>query len=54
MFRKINRSQVSQEKTYTYSGLAFLIFPSLIEQLTGADYRGYLRSHFYDPLGAEI
>ena len=30
MFRKINRSQVSQEKTYTYSGLAFLIFPSLI------------------------
>jgi len=53
MFRKINRSQVSQEKTYSYSGLAFLIFPSLIEQLTGADYRGYLRSHFYDPLGAD-
>lgn len=53
MFRKINRSQVSQEKTYTYSGLAFLIFPSLIEQLTGTDYRGYLRSHFYDPLGAD-
>ncbi|MDO7544196.1 MAG: serine hydrolase, partial [Flavobacteriaceae bacterium] len=49
----INRSQVSQEKTYTYSGLAFLIFPSLIEQLTGEDYRSYMRSHFYDPLGAD-
>ena len=53
MYRKINRAAPSAEKKYNYSGLAFLLFPSLIEQLTGEDYRGYLRSHFYDPLGAE-
>ena len=53
MYRKINRAAPSTEKKYNYSGLAFLLFPSLIEQLTGEDYRSYMRSHFYDPLGAE-
>src|SRR6056300_225422 len=52
MYRKINRAAPSTEKKYNYSGLAFLLFPSLIEQLTGEDYRSYMRSHFYDPLGA--
>ena len=53
MYRKINRAAPSTEKKYNYSGLAFLLFPSLIEQLTGEDYRSYMRSHFYDPLGAD-
>ena len=52
MYRKINRAAPSTEKKYNYSGLAFLLFPSLIEQLTGEDYRSYMRSHFYDPLCA--
>jgi len=52
MYRKINSAAPSTEKKYNYSGLAFLLFPSLIEQLTGEDYRSYMRSHFYDPLGA--
>ncbi|MEN8666138.1 MAG: serine hydrolase [Flavobacteriaceae bacterium] len=52
MYRKINRAAPSTEKKYNYSGLAFLLFPSLIEQLTGEDYLSYMRSHFYDPLGA--
>ena len=52
MYRKINRAAPSTEKKYNYSGLAFLLFPSLIKQLTGEDYRSYMRSHFYDPLGA--
>ncbi len=51
--RIINRSKVSEEKKYRYSGLAFLIFPKLIEQLTGEDYATYLRKNFYDPLGAK-
>ncbi len=38
VFRKINRSEVSWEKKYLYSGLAFLLFPSLIEQLSGHSY----------------
>jgi CubicO group peptidase (beta-lactamase class C family) len=51
MNRIINRSKVSTDKKYLYSGLTFLIFPSLIEQLTGMDYETYLQENFYQPLG---
>ncbi len=52
MHRMINRSKVSEEKKYKYSGLAFLIFPELIEQMTGQSYENYLEQNFYKPLGA--
>ncbi len=52
MYRIINRSKVSDEKKYRYSGLTFLIFPKLIEQLTGESYEYYLEKNFYLPLGA--
>lgn len=52
MYRMINRSAVSNEKKYRYSGLTFLIFPKLIEQLTGESYEYYLEKNFYLPLGA--
>lgn len=51
MYRMINRSKVSEEKKYKYSGLTFLIFPQLIEQLTGQSYEDYLMKNFYQPLG---
>ncbi len=51
MNRLIGRSKVSDEKKYRYSGLTFLIFPSLIEQLSGIDYETYLDVNFYRPLG---
>ncbi len=51
MNRIINRSKVSDEKKYVYSGLTFLIFPGLIEQLTATDYQTYLDKNFYQPLG---
>ncbi len=38
VFRKISRSEVDDEKAYRYSGLAFLLFPALIEDLTGHSY----------------
>ncbi len=50
MYRLIDRSEVSAEKKYKYSGLAFLIFPQLIEQLTGESYDYYLEKNFYLPL----
>ena len=52
VFRKIKRSKVSNEKLYRYSGLASLIYPKLIENLTGENYEAYLEKHFYKPLGA--
>lgn len=51
MYRIINRSKVG-EKKYKYSGLTFLIFPKLIEELTGQTYEAYLEQNFYNPLGA--
>lgn len=53
MNRGIDKSKVSDEKKYRYSGLSFLIYPSLIEQLTGTDYQTYLTENFYKPLGCE-
>ncbi|EAZ83071.1 serine hydrolase domain-containing protein [Algoriphagus machipongonensis] len=52
MNRMINRSKVSDEKKYLYSGLTFLIYPTLIEQITGTDYQSYLEENFYQPIGA--
>jgi CubicO group peptidase (beta-lactamase class C family) len=52
MYKEIDRSQVSENKTYLYSGLAFLIFPKLISQLSGVSYEYYLQKHFYLPMGA--
>ncbi|VAW13593.1 Uncharacterized esterase [hydrothermal vent metagenome] len=51
MYRMINKSKVSNEKKYQYSGLTFLIFPKLIEQLTGQSYEDYITQNFYKPLG---
>ncbi|NNF19495.1 MAG: beta-lactamase family protein [Flavobacteriaceae bacterium] len=51
MFRKINRSPVKAEKEYLYSGLASLIYPEVIAEITGHSYEYYLRKNFYLPLG---
>ncbi|WP_420321061.1 serine hydrolase domain-containing protein [Flagellimonas sp.] len=53
MYRIINRSEVSSEKKYRYSGLTFLIFPGLISQLTGTDYETYLKENIYNPIGCK-
>ena len=51
MYRIINRSEVSANKKYKYSGLSFLIFPELISQITGMPYAEYMDQEFYKPLG---
>ncbi|KJD36826.1 beta-lactamase [Tamlana sedimentorum] len=53
VFRNINRSKVSNDKTYKYSGLASLIYPEIIENITGENYTDYLQKQFYKPLGCE-
>ncbi|WP_233164105.1 serine hydrolase domain-containing protein [Snuella sedimenti] len=50
-YRMITRSKVNDKKEYLYSGLASLIYPQLIEDITGTYYVTYLQSHFYTPLG---
>lgn len=51
MYRIITRSKVNEKKEYLYSGLASLIYPQLIEDLTGESYTSYLQNNFYGPLG---
>ncbi len=51
MFRIIDKSPVSSEKKYRYSGLTFLLYPQLVEKLTQVPYETYLERHFYEPLG---
>ena len=53
MYRTINRSEVSPEKKYRYSGLAFLLFPKIISDLTGVEYEKYLHDTFYQPIGCQ-
>ncbi|HKJ42305.1 MAG TPA: glycoside hydrolase family 3 N-terminal domain-containing protein, partial [Sunxiuqinia sp.] len=52
MYDEIRDSELLPKKKYTYSGLAFYLFPQIIENLTGEDYQTYLRENFYAPLGA--
>lgn len=52
IYRKINRSKVSDVKKYRYSGLTFLLFPKIITDITGKNYTEYLQENFYKPLGA--
>ncbi|MGB5698578.1 serine hydrolase domain-containing protein [Muriicola sp.] len=50
MNREIRHSKVDDLKTYKYSGLAFLIFPELIEQLSGHSFSYNLTKEFIFPL----
>ncbi|NNJ87920.1 MAG: serine hydrolase [Eudoraea sp.] len=50
MNRMIRRSKVDELKEYKYSGLAFLVFPELIKQITGHSYFYELTKEFIFPL----
>ncbi|WP_099546153.1 serine hydrolase domain-containing protein [Maribacter sp. 4G9] len=53
MYRMINRSKVSEDKTYRYSGLTFLLFPKIITDFTGVPYEQYITENFYEPICAK-
>jgi CubicO group peptidase (beta-lactamase class C family) len=48
----IRKSALLRRKKYTYSDLGFIIFPKIIEKLSGQKYESYLKNNFYSPLGA--
>ncbi len=52
IFRAIKKSPLEAEAKYKYSGLLFYLLPSIVEELSGEDYRSYLYQNFYEPLGA--
>lgn len=53
MYRMAKRSEVSGIREYRYSGLAFLLFPKLVEDLSGLPFETYLERNFYGPLGCD-
>ena len=53
IYRQANRSEVAAVKEYRYSGLAFLLFPKVVEDLGGMPFETYLQRNFYSPLGCD-
>lgn len=52
IYRAIRKSPVVAEGEYRYSGLLFYLLPDFVARRTGQNYRRWLRTNFYDPLGA--
>ncbi len=52
IFKAIKKSPLEEEAKYKYSGLLFYLMPSIVEQISGEDYRTYINENFYEPLGA--
>lgn len=52
IYKMIRKSDLYDKEDYVYSGLAFYLFPELIERLSGISFEQYLKDNFYKPLGA--
>jgi beta-glucosidase-like glycosyl hydrolase/CubicO group peptidase (beta-lactamase class C family) len=52
MFKAIKKSELEDEAKYKYSGLTFYLLPSIVEEISGEDFRKYINENFYDKLGA--
>lgn len=52
MYKQIRKSGLTPKKEYVYSGLSFLLYPQIVQTLSGYEYESLLRDRFYDRLGA--
>lgn len=52
IYRKIRDEPALKERKYVYSDLSFLVWPKIIEKLSGEKYEDFLKNRFYKPLGA--
>lgn len=53
MHKAIKKSELRGKKEYVYSGLAFLLMPDMIEDVTGKKFESYLQDEIYQPIGAD-
>ncbi|WP_176214802.1 serine hydrolase domain-containing protein [Reichenbachiella faecimaris] len=53
IYKMIKKSDLYENEEYVYSGLAFYLFPELIERLSDTSYEQFLNGKFYTPLGAQ-
>ncbi len=52
VFKAIHDSPLLKTKKYAYSDLGFVLFPEVIENLSGESYQSFLYSNIYRKLGA--
>jgi len=52
VYAAIRKSPLLKRKRFVYSDLGFILFPRIITSLVHQDYETYLKTNFYDPLGA--
>ncbi len=52
IYWKIRKSNLNKKPGYVYSGLSFYLYPEIIERISGVEYESFLKSRFYEPLGA--
>ncbi|MBK5193781.1 MAG: serine hydrolase, partial [Flavobacteriaceae bacterium] len=52
IFKAIKKSPLEHERKYLYSGLAFYLLPTIVEEITDEDFIAYTDKNFYNPLGA--
>ncbi len=52
IYKGIRDLPLSQKPGYVYSDLSFILYPKVVEKLTGESLEPYLKETFYRPLGA--
>ncbi len=52
MYQEMRKVPLLKSKKYTYTCMGFLLWPPIIEKITGMSYEQYLKQYIYRPLGA--
>lgn len=52
MYLEMKNIPLLKSQRYVYTCMGFLLWPPVIEKITGQSYETYLKSNFYKPLGA--
>jgi beta-glucosidase-like glycosyl hydrolase/CubicO group peptidase (beta-lactamase class C family) len=52
VYSTIRNSSLLRQKKYVYSDLGFMIFPRVIENISKENYEHFIKTNFYDRLGA--
>ncbi|MEM6801401.1 MAG: serine hydrolase [Bacteroidota bacterium] len=52
MYKLIQKSELNPKQGYVYSGLSFLLYPQIVQNLSGMSFEALLREKFYKKLGA--
>lgn len=52
IFKSIIDSPLNEKEGYVYSDLSFILYPQIVQNLSGENFEDYLKNHYYHKLGA--